>query len=195
MARSNTKERLIYAAMELFYANGYEATSVSEILKKADAGSGSLYYFFRDKEDLALAVAEEYLEMLYEVLFKPVYQTVDDPIERVFTVLDNYRKNLVDSNFTYGCPIGNLALEVSETLPGVTAVLSKNFDGWIEQVRLCLEDAKEQFRDDVDLHGLATIVLTTMEGGVMLSRTKKNVEPYDTAVKQLRSIFDSYLRK
>lgn len=187
MSPGNTRERLITAAMKLFYMKGYEATSVAEILEEAEAGSGSLYYYFRDKQDLALAVATHYREMLFDALFAPVYESVDDPIERIFTLLDNYRKGLVESGFVYGCPIGNLALEISESLPEVRQKLGENFDGWIEHVRICLEDARRRFPRDVDFHSLATLVLTTMEGGVMLSRTKKSIEPFDTAVSQLHS--------
>lgn len=194
MSPGKTRERLITAAMKLFYVKGYEATSVAEILEQAGAGSGSLYYFFRDKQDLALAVARHYREILFDVLFAPVYETVEDPIERIFALLNNYRRGLVESDFVYGCPIGNLSLEISESLPEVRQKLGENFDGWIEHVRICLEDARHRFPDNVDFHGLATLVLTTMEGGVMVSRAKKNIEPFDTAVKQLRTYINQLMK-
>jgi TetR/AcrR family transcriptional regulator, transcriptional repressor for nem operon len=175
--------------MELFYAKGYEATSVAEILERADAGSGSLYYFFKDKGDLALAVAEAYLAMLYEVLFKPL-EHIEDPIERIFGLLAAYRANLVDSSYTYGCPIGNLALEIVETLPAVAAKLDENFREWTRQVRLLFEQAADRFPPGTDFESLATLVLTTMEGGVMLSRTSRSPESFDRAVAQLRSYID-----
>ena len=51
-----TRDRLIEAARELFYVHGYEATSIAEVLEKADVNSGSLYYYFSGKEELLLAV-------------------------------------------------------------------------------------------------------------------------------------------
>lgn len=195
MARTDTREKLIEAAMELFFYQGYEATSVAQILEKAGAGSGSLYYFFRDKEDLALAVAQKYLVMLRPVLFDPVYAEESDPIERIFLLLANYRKGLIMTNFRLSCPIGNLALEVADSLPAVAEVLARNFDGWIEQVRILLDAAADRLPPDLDRLGLATLVLTTMEGGVMLARTKKSIEPYDIAIGQLRDYVDRLLRR
>lgn len=192
---AKTRERLVAAAMELFYLNGYHATSVAEILSLADAGSGSLYYYFKDKEDLALAVADTYRKMLHGVLFAPVISETDDPIEAIFKVLDNYRQGLIVSDFVHGCPIGNLALEVGDTLPRVANRLMDNFEGWVEEVERLLLRARDRFPDDVDLHGLATLVLTTMEGGVMLSRTKKDIHPFDTAVAQLKDYFSRLIRK
>lgn len=194
MLPGKTRDRLITAAMKLFYLKGYEATSVAEILEEAGAGSGSLYYFFRDKQDLALAVARHYREIMFDVLFAPVYETVDDPVERIFALLDNYRRGLVESDFSYGCPIGNLTLEISESLPEVRRKLAENFDGWIAQVRICLEDARHRFHESTDFQGLATLVLTTMEGGVMVSRARKSIEPFETAVNQLRSYLDLLIK-
>ena len=136
-----------------------------------------------------------YHEMLFEVLYRPVYDAVEDPIERIFTVLANYRRGLVESDFSYGCPIGNLALEVSQSLPRVAERLADNFDGWAEQMRTLLEMAQERFPEDVDLHGVATLILTTMEGGVMLSRTKKTIAPYDTAIAQLRDYIERLMAR
>ena len=61
--RLPTRDRLIDAARKLFWAQGYEVTSVAEILKKAEVNSGSLYYHFKSKEDLLLAVLDRYKEL------------------------------------------------------------------------------------------------------------------------------------
>ena len=54
--KSSTRDRLVEAARTLFWKHGYASTGIAQILKEADAGSGSLYYFFPTKEDLLLAV-------------------------------------------------------------------------------------------------------------------------------------------
>lgn len=48
---SETRDRLVYAAMQLFQEKGYGSTSIADILKKAGANSGSLYHFFPAKQD------------------------------------------------------------------------------------------------------------------------------------------------
>jgi len=110
----STRDKLIEVARELIYLQGYEATSVAEILEKAGANSGSLYYYFKSKEDLLLAVLETYKEMLWPVLLEPIFSKVSDPVERVFALLDGYRRGLEYTACTAGCPIGNLALDPTD---------------------------------------------------------------------------------
>lgn len=183
---ANTRQQLIHAAMELFAAKGYGSTSVADILQAAGAGSGSLYHFFPGKQDLLLAVLDTYHEGIHPMLLEPAWKGVDDPVERVFALLDCYRGLLASSECLYGCPIGNLALEIHEPDPPVRERLAANFSAWTGAVEECFREASERFPPGTDFGALAIFVLTTMEGGVMLSRTYRNLEPFDRAVGQLR---------
>src|SRR5436190_5883593 len=124
--RADTRDRLIEAARELFQRQGYGATAVVQILNAAGAKSGSLYYFFPTKEDLLLAVLQKYKEMLWPVLLDPIFSRISDPIERIFGLLDGYRRFLDMTGCTYGCPIGNLALELATTHPNVCKLIVEN---------------------------------------------------------------------
>src|ERR1700747_1751755 len=85
-----TKDRLIIAARDLFWSHGYEATTLAEIVKKAEVNSGSLYYFLKTKEELLFAVLDWYMENLFPQLIEPILAHISDPIERVFALLDGY---------------------------------------------------------------------------------------------------------
>ena len=159
---SDTRERIIDAAMELFQAQGYGATGIAQILKAANAKSGSLYYFFPTKEDLLLAVLEKYKVMLWPVLLQPIFSKFSDPIERIFGLLDGYRQFILMTEFTFGCPIGNLAIELAHTHPNVRKLVAENFDGWIDGVRQCLDEAADRFPENLDRKQLASFVLTVM---------------------------------
>ena len=63
-----TKEHLIACAGRLFWQNGYAATGLSEILKEAHLTKGSFYFYFKSKEDLAVAVVGYYHRVVYEWL-------------------------------------------------------------------------------------------------------------------------------
>jgi AcrR family transcriptional regulator len=190
---TDTRERLIEAAMELFQAQGYGATGIAQVLKAANAKSGSLYYFFPTKEDLLLAVLEKYKQGLWPMLLEPIFSRISDPIERVFGLLDGYRRMIRATDFTYGCPIGNLALEMAHTHPHVRQLIADNFDGWREAVRQCLDEASDRFPPEVDRNELASFVLTIMEGAVMQARTYRSLEPFDASVTQLRDYIDRLL--
>jgi AcrR family transcriptional regulator len=192
--KTETRDRLVEAARKLFWEQGYGATGIAQILKAADAGSGSLYYFFPTKEDLLLAVLEWYKAMLGPMVTEPVFQRLSDPIERVFGVLNGYRQQLLQTNFEHGCPIGSLALELSNSHPAARDLIAQNFSGWRDAIQKCFDDAADRLPAHTDTQQLALFVLTTMEGAVMLARTYRSIEPYDTAVTQLRDYFERLLR-
>lgn len=181
-----TRDRLVFTAMQLFGEKGYLSTSVADILREAGANSGSLYHAFPTKQDLLLAVLDMYRMGIEPMLLAPAWAGVDDPIERVFALLAAYRQRLVDTDCLYGCPIGSVALELHEPDPPVRELLSVNFDGWVDHVEACLVAAGERLPADLDRRKLAVFVLTTMEGGVMQSRTHRTLEAFDASVEGLR---------
>lgn len=185
-----TRERILFAAMNLFSDKGFNTTSVADILREAGANSGSLYHFFPTKQDVLLAVLEMYRDGIYPMLLAPAWEGVDDPIERVFALLGAYRQMLADTDCLYGCPIGSIALEIHEPDPPVREMLSVNFDGWVKHVKGCLDQAKDRLPPGTDTRKLAVFVLTTMEGGVMQARTHRTLETFDASVGMLRNYFD-----
>ncbi len=182
----DTRDRLWMTAMRLFLEKGYESTSVSDILKAAGANSGSLYHFFPTKQDLLLEVLRRYRDGIGPMLLAPAWEGVDDPIERVFALLAAYRRALAGTECTYGCPIGSLALEIHEPDPAVRELLATNFDGWIAAIEQCFTEAGSRLPRDLDRHALAVFTLTTMEGGVMQTRTQRTLDAFDQSVSMLR---------
>ena len=155
--KNSTRERLVEAARVLFWKHGYSSTGIAQILKEADAGSGSLYYFFPTKEDLLLAVLEWYRENLWSQVVQPVFDRVTDPIERVFGILDTYRRGLLMTSFQHGCPIGNLALELSDSHPAVRELLAVNFTGWRKAIEQCLAEMRRSVARDAQSRAARTL--------------------------------------
>jgi len=185
----STRDRLIEAARHLFWERGYGAASLADILTSARANSGSFYHFFDSKEALLRAVLASYLDGLEPVVMNPARQSVDDPIERIFAVLAGYRAKLLATQCTYGCPLGRLALEVDAENRPTQDLIAKNFNAWRAAVRGFLDEARGRLPADLDSDGLATLVLSIMEGGVMQARAAGNPEPFDRSVAQLRDYF------
>jgi TetR/AcrR family transcriptional repressor of nem operon len=186
----NARERLLEAAARLFLERGYHATGVAAVLESAGVHAGSLYHAFADKEALLCGVLEHYRRILRPVLIEPVEARESDPIERVFGLLAFYRHYLVDSDFRHGCPIGNLALELGDSIPAARARIEENFEAWTDAVAGWLAPARARFPSGTNLRALAGFVLTTMEGGLMLSRARRTIEPFDRAVARLREHFE-----
>lgn len=190
MSPQDTRTRIILAAMELFALKGFGSTSIADILSRSQVNSGSLYHFFPGKQDVLVAVLEAYRDGIYPMLLLPAWEGVDDPIARVFALLDRYRWLIVESDCEYGCPIGSISLELHEPDPPVREALAANFKAWSNAVRECLVEAGERLPAGTDTDALAEFTLTVMEGGVMLARTHRDVAFFDRAVAQLRQHYD-----
>lgn len=186
-----TRERLITAARELFWLEGYEATGVARICERANANPGSLYHFFTTKEALLEAVLDDFKDRIESDLLGPAWERVENPLERVFALLEAYRRALLATDLTYGCPIGGIALELRAPSENVRRKIAANFDAWQAAVLACLEEAvQDRLLPDTDIEALATTVLTVMEGGVMQARTYRRIEAFDAGVAVLREYFE-----
>lgn len=190
-AQRLTREKIVEAAMELFWLKGYGSTSVADILSRTQLNSGSLYYFFPSKQDILIAVLDHYRTNIGPMLLDPAWQDVGDPIERIFALLNRYRGLILETDCTYGCPIGSIALELHEPDENVRLLLAANFTGWIDAIRRCLEEAADRLPGSVDQQALAEFVLTVMEGAVMQARTYRDIGPFDRSVAQLRSYMNA----
>jgi AcrR family transcriptional regulator len=182
-----TRDSIVHHARALFAQKGYFSTSVADILAAANANSGSLYHYFETKQGVLLAVLESYRDGIEPMLIAPAWEGVNDPIERVFALLGRYREMLAATQCFYGCPIGNLALEIHEPDPPVRALLAENFDRWTGFVEKCLVEAGPRLPAGLDRRALAQFTLTTMEGSVMLSRTYRTLDAFDNAVGVVRA--------
>ena len=133
----DTRLRILLAAMDLFSEKGYGSTSISDILSRSQANSGSLYHFFPGKQDVLLGVLELYRDGIHQMLLEPAWRGIEDPIERIFALLARYRLALAESECLFGCPIGSLALELHEPDPPVRALLARNFTNWTTAIGEC----------------------------------------------------------
>jgi AcrR family transcriptional regulator len=183
---ADTRDRLVATAMDLFAFHGYATTGLAEIARKAKVLPGSLYHFFPTKQDLLLATLHRRHELLQPEVLDPIWNGTADPIERVFGLLQGYRRMLEATDFKHGCPIGNLVIEVGNTSPPVRRQLVRNFDNWLDAIERCFRDAEARLPADQDPRRLAVFVLVTMEGAVMLARAYRNFEAYDAAIVHLR---------
>jgi len=186
-----TRERILRTAFQLFHEQGYHATGIATILREAGVHQGSMYHAFPSKDALLLGVLEHALGMLRTDVLAPVEAKTTDPIERVFELLAQYRRGMTRAGHRMGCPLGNLALEVSDDHPEARALIHANFENWAKEVAGWLEAAGDRLPRDLDREGFARFVLTVMEGGLMQARAAGNLRAFDQAVAHLRAHVDA----
>jgi hypothetical protein len=84
---------------------------------------------------------------------------------------------------------------VSNSQPAARRLIVENFKAWCDSIRRLIEDAADRLPRDVEPAGLATHVLATMEGAVMLARAYRSFEPFDQAIHQLKDYIERLTRE
>jgi TetR/AcrR family transcriptional regulator, transcriptional repressor for nem operon len=184
-----TRERILRAAFQLFHEQGYHATGVATILREAGVNPGSMYHAFGGKDDLLIGVLEFALVLCRPAVMAPVEARERDPVGRVFALMEQYRAGMTMRGCRMGCPIGNLALEVSDDKPAARGLIHRNFENWASIVAAWLEGAGDRLPRACDRMRLARFVLTVMEGGLMQARAAGDLKPFDESVAELREYF------
>jgi len=187
-----TRTRIIETAAELMLTQGVTATTVDEICDVADVGKSQIYYYFDDKSALVRGVIEYQTERVlagHEPVFDAINSWTDWEMWRDW-ILENQSSN----SFRWGCPLGSLANELADVDDLARHVLNESFDRWERGFALALQQMIDsgQLRADVDVAALATFMLSSLQGGILLCQTRKSEAPLrwalDYAIEHLRSL-------
>lgn len=181
-----TRDHILGEAGRLIGRKGIGATSVGEILAAAGVHKGSLYFHFRDKEEIGSEVIRRAAARFME--FIDISLTGASP--RI--ALENFLASALafhrETGFVGGCLFGNTALETSDTVPGLAALVDEVFVAWTDRVARVIADGQRagEFRDDVPARDLAQQAVATLEGGILLSRLRKNPAPLSSCIETLK---------
>lgn len=178
---SDAKERLIDTAVGLIRARSYATVSVDDLCKHAGVRKGSFYHFFPSKRDLALAALESWWETTRVEMLEPAFQPDVPPlqrIERAFTraVAQQARTQERTGSFQ-GCPLGNMALEMSaqdEAMREVLDATFQRFAGYFEKA-LAEAAALGDVPKDLDTGETAQSLVAYLYGTILLSKTANDV--------------------
>lgn len=174
-----TRERFLAAATGLFRRQGYSGTGLKQIVAEGGAPLGSLYYFFPGgKQDLALS-AVAHTAARYEQLIDQVFAETADSGQAALKWFNWAARALEESDFADGCPIGTVASEIASTNDALRAASAAVFDSWRSRVaaQLVTEGVAP-----AHARRLATFVVASLEGAIMLGRTQRSTQPLrDTA--------------
>lgn len=170
----DTRERILTATNELFRRHGFNGTSLSQVSEAATATIGSIYHFFPGgKEALAVAVIDS-TGSVYRQLFEAIVAESTDPGSAFSDFFEQAAQVLVETDFIDPCPIGTVAREVASTSQPLRLAAETAFDSWVAAAEGFLVRGGVQADE---AHDLATLFVTTTEGGFILSRTKRSIEP------------------
>jgi AcrR family transcriptional regulator len=187
-----SRERIVERAAELFAEQGVAATSLDEVLAAAGAGKSQLYHYFRGRHELvAAAVGLRCAQVLTELTQAlGAVASLADLEQALAGFADGYEQMGLP-----GCPIGSLAAEVAERNEDARLQTAAAFDAWERLFADALERMRDrgELRADASPAALATALLASIEGGMVLSQTRKDPASLRIAVEVGLAQVRSYL--
>lgn len=183
---ARTREHLLNAAFEEVYHSGFRGSDLNTILAKAGVTKGALYHHFAGKDALGHAVIEQVIARITQDKWLAPLDDVDDPIDALIGILDDTGTS--DAEVNGGCPLNNLAQEMSPLDEGFRMRLSEIFTNWIGGVTdaLRLGQINGKVRRDIDPRETATFFVATYEGYISLAKTAQDGRVLASGIKQLR---------
>ena len=177
---SDARKRLIEAAKKVIYAHSYEAVTVDELCAAAGATKSSFYHFFSSKQDLVLVALESQWQWFEETLLRPAFSDHLPPQEQMLRffdlMLEKQQVQKQTSGHIYGCPIGNLTLEMSSQDELIRTRVERFFQVWLSYFEQMLLEAKELgvVPASLDVAFTAQALLAYFEGVMLLAKGRND---------------------
>jgi TetR/AcrR family transcriptional repressor of nem operon len=176
-----SRERIVERAAELFAERGIAATTVDEVLAAAGAGKGQFYHYFRGRDELAAAAVGFRCAQVVAGLTQALGGV--SSLAGLEEALEGFIAGFAQAGLP-GCPIGTLATEVAGRNEDARLQAAAGFDAWERLLADALERMRQrgELRADASPAVLATGLLASIEGGMVLSQARKDMASLRVAV-------------
>jgi TetR/AcrR family transcriptional regulator, transcriptional repressor for nem operon len=176
---ARTRARIVEEAAALIHERGVAGTTLDDVKVAAEVSGSQMYHYFPDKNELVQAVID--------------YQA-DSIVTRNTHVLagpngvETWRKMVISAarrtQAIGGCQLGSLGGQLAESDPEARALIAAGFDQWAAALSDGLRPlhAEGKLQSDIDPDDLATTLLATLEGGLLLAQVHRDIRPFETAV-------------
>ena len=180
-----TRARIVEAAAALIHERGVAATTLEDVKAAAEVSGSQMYHYFADKNELVQAV----IDYQADTIVKHNRQALGSP-----KGVDAWRKMVVtgvrSTQGKGGCALGSLGGQLAESDPEARALIAAGFDQWAAALSDGLRSlhADGKLPSDIDPDDLATTLLATLQGGLLLAQVQRSTRPFETAVDTLLAL-------
>ena len=170
-----TREMILARAAQLFSREGYSGSSLSKIMHETGLEKGGIYNHFNSKEQLALE-AFDYSVDLIQQQTRLALTGKTNAIDRLLAIISVFRGLVEDPPLVGGCPILNTAIEADDTHPVLLARARGAMDDWHTTIHRIISKGieRKEIRTEVDADAFATLLISTLEGAIMMSKLYDN---------------------
>jgi AcrR family transcriptional regulator len=184
------RERIVYSAAQLIRMQGVNATGVREVVERADAPRGSLQHYFPGGKQQLVREAIDWAGRFAADAIRRFMQSLDPPTPSgLFAAMaDQWRAEFRTSGYARGCPVLAATADTAAASDALRQAASDAFRAWQQAVRDALVSmAVPAPRAD----RLAVLMISALEGAVVMARADRDIAPLDTVVAELAPLLDS----
>lgn len=180
-----TRERLLRAGFREVYRSGFQSAGIDTILAATNVTKGALYYHFESKEDLGHAIVEEIIAKLTHERWLVPLQRGRDPIDTLIAIVQT--TSVQPAGVKGGCPLANLAQEMSPLDEQFRKRLENIFRAWQEGIANALRRGQSQgtVRRDLIAEETAGFLIAMYEGYVMLAKNAQDAKVWNVGIRNI----------
>lgn len=177
-ALEDTRMAILLAAFLEMHEKGFQAASLAQILKHTGVTKGALYHHFPSKKDLGYAVVDELLSERMRYFWIEPLKRGADPVDTLVGILNEGRERITDRDIQLGCPVNNLAQEMSAIDEGFRQRLGKILTDWRGAIAQSLMNGQQagQLKKDFDADAMASFLVSGLQGCIGMA---KNAQSHD----------------
>jgi TetR/AcrR family transcriptional repressor of nem operon len=190
-----TRRRIVEKAAPVFNTKGYFGTSMSDLVRETGLEKGGIYGHFGSKEELAVA-SFEYAAGVMRERFTSELASKSGALEKLFAIIDVLSGMAEDPPVAGGCPVLNTAVESDDANPVLKERAQDAMSGWLRLVGRTVKDGVrgEQLSAETDPREMASLVVGTLEGALMLCKLFDDPAHMERAVVHLKRHIGSLAR-
>jgi len=180
------RARILDVASAAFQARGYHSTSTHDIMRDAGVTGGALHHHFPTKKSLGLAVIKERVAPVVEATWINPIRRAPTVLDGILRVFEGIAESVDKRGKVLGCPLNNLAIELSLADPEFQTAVGQVFLAWKDAIADKLKADKPAVQISPD--ELATFVVASYSGAIAMAKAQQNSEPLRTCARQLASL-------
>ena len=186
---------ILDAAARLINEQGFAHTSVEALIAAAGlSGKSHFYHYFKSKEELGYEVLERQFSRFAQRGLALLSEPMIEPVDRLTLFIDTIVALQREGDARHGSPFGNLAGELADSHEGFRKRLDEVFDQWAGQLEALLEELRPQLVAGTDTARLSRFIVAALEGGMLMTRVKRDVTVMQGIGDDLKRFIATHLR-
>ena len=189
-----TRQEIIRKAAPLFNQKGYKGAALSDLMEATGLEKGGIYRHFDSKQQLAAEAFDYAWKLALDARFEGT-QAISNTVDRLKQIVRNFSERsagLVPG----GCPLLNTAIDADDGNPQLREKARRALRSWLDRLRSIIEEGQRrgEICGDIDSAELATLIVGTLEGSLMVSRLQRKDDPGHSANRHLEEYLETNVR-